>query len=84
MVSEPRALIDSNDRVFMMLAGSPKDESSWLKVRWDAERQMRRLARLFRFPRIPKRTCRGNYRSVTCGILFGGGQTVRTSISLTT
>ncbi|KAI1782573.1 hypothetical protein LXA43DRAFT_1068575 [Ganoderma leucocontextum] len=74
---EPRALVDSKSRVFMMLVGSPKDESGWLHVRWAAERQMRLLGRLFKFPGSVKSSRRGNYRSVTCGILFGGGQTVR-------
>ncbi|PIL34678.1 hypothetical protein GSI_03458 [Ganoderma sinense ZZ0214-1] len=71
---EPHALVDSNDRVFMMLAGSPKDEHGWLAVRHAAERQMRRLAATFKFAKSPKTSRRGNYRSVTCGILFGGGQ----------
>ena len=61
----------------MMLAGSPKDDAGWLRVRHGAERQMRRLAQTFKFSRVPKTSRRGNYRSVTCGILFGGGQTVR-------
>ena len=60
-----------------MLARSPKDESGWQAVHQGAERQMHWLAEQFKFSKTPKTSHRGNYASVTCGILFGGGQAVR-------
>ncbi|RPD55261.1 hypothetical protein L226DRAFT_470756, partial [Lentinus tigrinus ALCF2SS1-7] len=70
----PLPLLDSDGRVFAILAGSPRDDTSWQACVRDAARAMKDLRREYRFAANPKPNRRGDYPIVTVGISYGGGQ----------
>lgn len=73
MQSDPRPIVDRDERVIAVLAGQPRD-SNWDGVGLDAAEAMRRAGEQLRFPRDQKSHRRGKFTAGAYGYSYGGGQ----------
>ncbi|KAI0744418.1 hypothetical protein C8Q76DRAFT_580699, partial [Earliella scabrosa] len=70
---DPTVFLDEENRVFFVLAGTPRRSATWGGVARAAADAMTNAADRYRFTNRTNRC--GDYRSITAGISFGGGQT---------
>ncbi|KAI0352005.1 hypothetical protein OH77DRAFT_1486440 [Trametes cingulata] len=68
-------LLDKQDRVFAVLAGSPKDQLAWAKVNKAVTDAFDEVRMKYKFNQKQVDHRRGNFPAVSAGISYGGGQT---------
>ena len=70
-------ILDKRGRVLGMLAGQPADQGGWARLMEELQRLFEDARTQYRFKKSQRDHRRGVYDTITAGISYGGGQTVR-------